>query len=90
MKENEMSFGSLGKVSKIDRITRVFIGLAILFGALFFSIDSNSAFPLTNILASAVVLSGIIGWDPFYTLFRYVARSLHDLTHTDKTTLRHA
>ena len=60
----------LQNVGAIDRTIRVVIGLCMIGVWFFYPIESVSmwfaALPLLGILP---VLSGILGWDPFYALF---------------------
>ena len=72
MTNYEISTQSLGRIGLVERIARVFWGMAALFVALHFSIVGEDAYPLTTAIAAAVVLSGIVGWDPLMGVTRFV------------------
>jgi hypothetical protein len=74
-----------GNIGMIDRAVRITLGLAVLFGSLYVSVSSPVAYPLIKLVAAAVVLTGIAGWDPFYAAFRRLVESA-----TGKSTAKHA
>lgn len=76
MTNYEISSGSYGGIGLFDRIARVVWGMGVLFVALHFSIVGEEAYPLIKLVAAAVVLTGIAGWDPLNALFRLIVQRL--------------
>ena len=76
MTQIEMSTPSSGSIGLIDRSIRIALGMAVLFGALYASIESLDAYPIIKMVSAIVVLTGIVGWDPLYALYRTTMASL--------------
>jgi len=57
-------------MSLLNRGIRVGLGLAVIFGTLSHSINNADVYPMINLIATIIVLTGITGWDPFYATFR--------------------
>ena len=85
MTQIEMSTRSSGEIGLIDRSIRIAFGLAVLFGALYASIDSVNAYPEIKIISAIVVLTGIAGWDPLYALYRTTMASLRRKNNSGQT-----
>ena len=72
MEYNQATAYSNGNIGAIDRGFRIFMGLAVIFSTLHLSITGNIAYPITTILATMIVLTGVIGWDPAYAIYHKV------------------
>jgi|GEM_PF-3491182 len=72
MTNYEISTQSMGRIGLVERMARVFWGMAVLFVALHFSIIGEEAYPVTKLIATAVVLTGIAGWDPVVAATRFI------------------
>lgn len=68
----ELTTRSSGNIGIMDRAIRVGIGLAASIAFLYASIEGNDAYPLFKLMAAALVLTGIAGWDPLYAAYRSV------------------
>jgi len=68
-----------GELSLVDRVTRVVVGIGAVIALLHMTIVSMIAYPYLTIIMSVVALTGIIGWDPLYALFRSVAAQVSGL-----------
>ena len=72
MKQIESLSFSSGNIAMPDRVMRVVLGSAVLIYSLEVEIGGVEAYPFVKLFASLVVLTGIAGWDPFYSAFRSV------------------
>jgi len=61
---------SSGNMTLIDRSLRIGFGLTIIFYTLHLSISGGENHALIKLLAMITVLTGIAGWDPFYSAYR--------------------
>jgi len=64
---------STGNISMQDRALRIGLGLSVLVISLQGPFGGMEAYPFIKIFATLVVLTGIAGWDPFYSAFRSFA-----------------
>ena len=71
-----------GELGMFDRITRVVIGVVALFALLQLTITSMVVYPYLSIAMAVVVLTGIIGWDPMYAMFRSIYAKLAGVSLT--------
>ena len=70
---------STGNISMPDRALRIGLGLAVIIVSLQGPIGGIEAYPFIKIFATAVVLTGIAGWDPFYATFRSIASRIWNM-----------
>ncbi|MDH5259209.1 MAG: DUF2892 domain-containing protein [Gammaproteobacteria bacterium] len=83
MNYNEATAYSSGNISSLDRGFRISMGLAAIFTTLHLSITSTGAdsvaYPVTMLLATMLVFTGMIGWDPAYAMYRKIVSRLTNI-----------
>lgn len=83
MDYNDATAYSNGNIGALDRGIRISMGLAAILTTLHLSITSTGAgsvaYPITMLLATMIVFTGMIGWDPTYAMYRNFVSRLENI-----------